>query len=235
MSETIRVRVVDQVYNADGHAVLDSKGRPRRCAGTYLYATRAYLPGDIIDMPANIAALELKLHGGSEQLPPILERAEVHEARLRQQAEVRGREDHERTAFLRKQAELEAQVAQSQKLKDLVREREEELRLKGGEVERARAEVPQDVAARLQRLEEEARAREEDAHRRHRETEQRYAELLRTAEGHAAKAQAAEEAAKAQAAELERLRGELAAAKAPRAPAPAPGPAQPTGNPRRPG
>lgn len=159
----VKVRVVDQVHNADGQPVLDGKGRPKRCQGTYLYGSTAYLPGDIIEMPADVAAKELRLLGGSDHIPAILEPAERHEARLKQQEVLRNRDDHERTAFARKQAELDAQVAQGQKLKELIREREEELRVKGVDVERARAEVPQDVADRLLRLERDAAARAEQA------------------------------------------------------------------------
>lgn len=176
-AETVKVRVVDLVFDADDRPVLDEHPDPgqrkqRRNGGGYLYHGINYLPGDTIEMPAKLAREELKSCGFSQDAEgrggrhALLEPLEWYERRLAKQEAVQKDREQERQAFVRMSKELESERAQQRKLQDLIVERERLLaerdRQRHAEVSEAKAEVPPEVAADLleaKRLREEAERR----------------------------------------------------------------------------
>lgn len=270
-----KIRVVDVLHEADGAPVVRD-GQPCRVTTSYRFKDKVYRPGDVIEMSDAEAKDELRTLGtmrdatGRTGRCGLLEPLEVYEEReaekAQREAARRKPDDEDGIGLMQKQ--LEESVLQRKKIEQMVVERDrrhlEDQAAAQAREERARAEVPPDMAERLARLEREAREREEDARRRHQETAQRHAEQLKATEARAAQEKAeaerrateerqarekaeaaaarqkaeaearaakAEEAAKAQAAEMERLRKELADARA----APVPAPAGSSGPPKRPG
>lgn len=151
-TNTAKVRVVDLVFDADGRPIVDEHGKQRRNGGGYLYGRRQYLPGDVIEMPVNVAREELQLCGfsmdtnGHSGRHALLEPLEWHEKRMeRAAAEAKGKEA-EREAFARMSQDLQAEREQQLKLQQMIQEREA---ARVRDVAAARAEVPADVQARL--------------------------------------------------------------------------------------
>lgn len=170
-AETVKVRVVDLVFDADDRPVLDEHPDPgqrkqRRNGGGYLYHGINYLPGDTIEMPAKLAREELKSCGFSQDAEgrggrhALLEPLEWYERRLAKQEAVQKDREQERQAFVRMSKELESERAQQQRLQELIAERD---RQRQAEVSKAKAEVPPEVAADLQ----EAKRLREEAERRY--------------------------------------------------------------------
>jgi len=159
-----KVRVVDLVHDKKGRPVVDDHPDPSRRkqkvhGGTYLYAGVVYRPGDVIDMPADVAERELRICGqhddasGSSGRAPLLELFSDWEARQAKKPDEEKDIENLRNSFKRKQEELAAQVEQTRKFREMAEERQRQILRKDMEVSQAKEEVPPSIAEQLARQE----------------------------------------------------------------------------------
>lgn len=132
MSNMMKLRVVKEVFDEDGHPVIDpSTGKPMINGGSYAFAgpdgrSRAYMPGEVFEMPEEVALQELQLCGQSVDVNghrgrrPLLERFEDYERRERARQAMQAEQVPDRDIFERQRQKLEEEGRAARELRERI-------------------------------------------------------------------------------------------------------------------
>lgn len=170
--ELVRIRVVDVPHDIDGAPYRDELGKELRVHKTpFLIKAhgdphpRSYKPGEVFELQSSVAESELRILGprpNSGGAAPIIEPESDFLARKAKKEEKDAAEASDRDWFKRKMDENNVQIEQNQKLREKLRERDDDLaRAHLREVD-ARAEVPTDVQTQLAGILERLKRTEEE-------------------------------------------------------------------------
>lgn len=152
----MQVRVKKGHYDAEGNQILGETGAPSRNHAPYLYGRVLFPPGEILDLPDEVARKELAI------LPQVLEPLSDYK---RRKAVYRERQQEaqqfDRDAFARKVEELEAQTHAAARMRERLAEREREINGQRAVLsDKERRE--QELQAELQRTQDATRRLEAD-------------------------------------------------------------------------